>query len=105
MDVNEANLGRRSIREYTAQFVDDETIHRLIEAAVRAPSAVNQQPWIFTVIRDQGMLDQVSRLAKAHMLKTMPSGSQAGRFRAHLSDPDFHIFYRAPVLILISATG
>jgi len=103
MDINEAISGRRSMREYTTQAVDEQTIRRLIDAAVHAPSAVNQQPWMFTVVRDQRLLDRISRDAKSHMLATMPAGPQSDHFRSLLNDPHFHIFYRAPVLILISA--
>jgi nitroreductase len=103
MDLNEAIIGRRSVREYTAQPVDDTTIGCLIDAAVQAPSAVNQQPYTFTVVRDQSMLDRVSRDAKSHMLATMVASPHAEHFRSRLSDPNFEIFYHAPVLILISA--
>ena len=103
MDINEAISGRRSVREYTAQTVDLETIRRLIDAAVHAPNAVNQQPWSFTVVRDQDALDRISRGAKSHMLATMPTAPHSDHFRSLLSDPQFQIFYHAPVLILISA--
>jgi nitroreductase len=39
------------------------------------------------------------------MLATMAAGHDSDHFRSLLEAPDFHIFYRAPVLILISATG
>jgi len=103
MDISEAISGRRSTREYKAEAVDERTIRRLIDAAVHAPSAVNEQPWTFTVVRDQSVLDRISRDAKSHMLATMPTGSQSDHFRSLLNDPNFHIFYHAPVLILISA--
>ena len=103
MDLNDAITGRRALREYTDEAVDERTIRRLIDAAVHAPSAVNQQPWTFTVVRDQGMLDRISRDAKSHMLATMPASSHSDHFRSRLNDPNFHIFYHAPVLILISA--
>jgi nitroreductase len=61
MDINVAISGRRSVREYTSQPVDEATIRRLIDAAVLAPSAVNQQPWSFTVVRDQALLDRATR--------------------------------------------
>lgn len=73
MDLNEAITGRRAVREYTGEAVDERTIRRLIDAAVHAPSAVNQQPWTFTVLRHQGVLDRISRDAKSHMLATMPA--------------------------------
>jgi nitroreductase len=103
MDINEAIVGRRTVREYTNEPVDEGTIRRLIEAAVHAPSAVNQQPWTFTVVRDQSALDRVSRNAKSHMLATMPVNRHSDHLRSRLSGPDFQIFYHAPVLILISA--
>src|ERR1019366_8661642 len=68
MDLNMAITGRRAVREYTVQAVDERSIRALIDAAVQAPSAVNQQPWTFTVVREQSMLDQISREAKSHML-------------------------------------
>jgi len=103
MNLNEAITGRRSVREYTAQVVDESAIVRLIDAAVHAPNAVNQQPWTFTVVRDQSVLDRISRGAKSHMLATMAGNPHADHFRARLSDPNFQIFYHAPVLVLISA--
>jgi nitroreductase len=105
MDVSEAISGRRSVREYTAQSVDELTVDRLIDAAVKAPSAVNQQPWTFTVVRDQALLDRISRGAKAHMLATMQTSPHAGHFQSLLDDPSFQIFYHAPLLILISAVA
>lgn len=105
VELNEAIAGRRSVREYTAQPIDEKTLRRLIDAAVHAPNAVNQQPWTFTVVREQALLDKISRDAKAHMLATMPASSHSDHFRAILDDPVFHIFYHAPVLILISATA
>jgi len=102
MDIDEAISGRRSTRDYTAQAVDDQSIRRLIDAAVHAPSASNGQPWTFTVVRDQGLLDRISQDAKSHLLATLPAGPQSDRYRTSLSDLDFQIFYHAPALILIS---
>ena len=44
---------RRSIRQYTADPVDDSKVETLLRAAMAAPSAGNEQPWEFVVIRDQ----------------------------------------------------
>ena len=104
MDLHHAIMSRRSVREYTAEPVDEPTIRRLIEAAVHAPNAVNQQPWTFTVVRDQSALARVSAAAKVYMQANMPAGLNSPRF-SMLGDPSFHIFYHAPVLILISAVA
>jgi nitroreductase len=103
MNIDEAITGRRAVRDYTAQSVDERAIRDLIDAAKHAPSAVNQQPWTFTVVRDQDVLNRISRDAKAHMLATMPVGPHSGHFKSMLGDPAFQIFYHAPALILISA--
>ena len=105
MDLKEAIYTRRAVREFTAEPVEDKTIHELIDAAVQAPSAVNQQAWAFSVVRDKTLLARISREAKAYMLKTLPPGPMSHRFQQLLSDPDFDIFYHAPVLIVISSTA
>ena len=102
MDINAAIAGRRSTRDFTAQVVDDETIRRLIDAAVLAPSASNGQPWTFTVVRDQALLDRISAAAKSHLLATLPTGPEHDRRRASLTDEGFQLFYHAPALIVIS---
>jgi len=82
MDIIAAIAERRSTRDFTAQTVDDETIRRLIDAAVLAPSASNGQPWTFTVVRDQALLDRISAAAKSHLLRPcrpVPSTTVAGR--------------------------
>jgi nitroreductase len=105
MATNSQNsiFGRRSVREYTTESVDEAAIRRLIDAAIHAPSAVNEQPWTFTVVRDQNLLERISDRAKSHMLASMGAGGQSEHFRSVLKGPGFHIFYHAPALILISA--
>ncbi len=103
MDLKEAIYSRRAVRAFSADPVDDQTIRHLIDAAVQAPSAVNEQPWSFTVVRDRTLLDRISAEAKAHMLKTTPAGLLSHHFKEILDDPKFHIFYHAPVLIVIAS--
>jgi len=52
-------FSRRSIRRYTGEPVTDEQVERLLRAAMAAPSAGNQQPWSFVVVRDRETLDAV----------------------------------------------
>jgi len=56
------------VRDYVAEPLGEAPIRELIDAATWAPSAINEQPWLFTVVREQGLLDRISRDAKAHML-------------------------------------
>lgn len=58
MEVIEAIYGRRATRAFTAEPVDKSLLEFLIEAAIQAPSAVNGQPWDFTVVRNKPLLDR-----------------------------------------------
>ncbi len=62
MDAMDAIMGRRSIRAFTYDDVPDETVDLLLRAAMAAPSACNQQPWEFIVVRDKGVLGTVPSL-------------------------------------------
>mgnify|MGYP001162062632 CR=1 FL=1 len=59
MEFKEVIRTRRSIRSYTEQGVADSTVEDLIRAAMLAPSAGNQQPWHFVVIRNRTDLSAI----------------------------------------------
>jgi nitroreductase len=70
VDAIEAILTRRSIRRYTPQQVSEETVRQLLQAAMSAPSAGNEQPWQFVVITERRLLDEIPRFHPfAAMLK------------------------------------
>jgi nitroreductase len=102
MELMQAINGRRSVREFTDENVSDGVLHELIVAAIQAPSAINQQPWCFVVVKNPPLLAHISDRAKAHLLKAS-LGAAAHPFRDMLNDPKFHIFYHAPALIVIAA--
>jgi nitroreductase len=52
MDLFEAIDTHRSFRRFTDKPVPDDAIWRMLEAARKAPSPTNRQPWAFIVIRD-----------------------------------------------------
>jgi nitroreductase len=101
MDVMEAIYNRRSVRAYTDQPVDKATVEVLIKAATHAPSAMNEQPWAFAVIQDPKRLTSWSDLIKAYLLKRLKSESPLAKGRDMLSEPNYHVFYRARTLIII----
>lgn len=59
MNAMEALFSRRSIRKFRSEPVSEESVQAILEAAMSAPSAGNQQPWHFVVINDQALLDRV----------------------------------------------
>ena len=54
---------RVSIRKYTDRAVEDEKILAILRAAMAAPSAGNQQPWEFYVVRERSKLEELSRVS------------------------------------------
>lgn len=64
---------RRSVREYSEKDIDNESIEKIIRAAVQAPSARNSQPWHFIIIRNKETLTQLSEaLPYGKMLRHSP---------------------------------
>jgi nitroreductase len=57
METMEAIFTRKSVREYSSQAVPDELVQILLEAAMQAPSAGNQQPWHFVVVNEREQLN------------------------------------------------
>jgi len=60
MDFYEVIQGRRSVRKYKTDPVDDDKLQRILNAARLAPSAANRQPISFIVVRD----DKIKRKLK-----------------------------------------
>lgn len=55
MNVTEAVLARKSIRQFLPTPVADETIRSLLERASRSPSRSNYQPWRIFVLNGESM--------------------------------------------------
>jgi nitroreductase len=105
MNVVQAIRERRAVRDFTGQAVSQASLRQLISAASWAPSAMNAQPWHFTVVTDRAILDEISTRAKGWMLANMPDMRQISHFHDLLSDPSFQLFYRAPALVVISVSA
>jgi len=103
MELKEAIYHRRSVRDYTNQPVDRETVMDLVCAATQAPSAINQQPWEFVVIQDKALLKSYSDRAKMLYSATMDIGAMPAELETMLADPEFNVFYNAGTLIVICA--
>lgn len=55
-----AIFNRTSVRKYQEKEVEAEKIELLLRAAMAAPSAANQQPWEFYVIKNKEILEKLS---------------------------------------------
>ncbi len=103
MELLDAIHSRRAVRDFADEAVSEDQLRALIDAAIQAPSAVNRQPWLFTVVRDRALMARISGAAKAHLLRTSPAALLSHHFDQLLHDDNFDIFYHAPALVVISS--
>ncbi len=62
MEFFEVVKKRRSIRSYVPSEIPEEVIKRIVDAGRLAPTARNEQPWEFVVIRDREKLVQLAKI-------------------------------------------
>lgn len=63
MDVFAAIKGRRSVREFKPDPVDEKDLEKILNAGRLSPSAGNCQPWDFVVVRDDAVKQKLVRAA------------------------------------------
>lgn len=114
----EAIRTRVSIRDYKPDPVPQELINTVIEAACRAPSGENLQPWRFVIVRNptaKKMIGEVSVRGGARYFG--PKNLELERRFAYIADPErrrevidsltegsqFKFIGEAPVLIAVCA--
>jgi nitroreductase len=98
---------QRAHRRFTDQPVDDADIARMLEAATRAPSAENRQPWEFVVVRDDDLRARVMDLAEKAWDGGGREFARARLTPGLMQDVDEGIggggYRTAPVLIVVAA--
>jgi nitroreductase len=72
LGVFEVLQKRRSIRKYKTTSVDDEKIIKILESARLGPSANNQQPCQFIVVKDQKVRDSLRAAYKQEWFVQAP---------------------------------
>jgi nitroreductase len=58
-EIIDTIMSRRSIRQFTPEPVDRDTLILLLKAGMAAPTACNSQPWEFVVVTEPEMLDHI----------------------------------------------
>jgi nitroreductase len=61
MEALETIFTRRSIRKFTGEPIADEDLQTILRAGCYAPSATNQRPWQFVVIRKPETLQAITK--------------------------------------------
>ena len=80
MELSEAIIKRRSVRQFKPDNVSDEIVNKILSAAIAAPTAGNGQSWHFVVVRDDKLRHSLA----------VDAGHQ-------------HFIHQAPVVIVVCA--
>ncbi|HIC92536.1 MAG TPA: nitroreductase [Syntrophaceae bacterium] len=126
MDIIEAINGRKSIRAFKNDPVDKTLITKILEAAIKAPSAINQQPWHLVVVtgeakerlasailreyKEKGMVHELVKeeLPKKYERRTQELFTQIKTYLDEMGQDMSYIlegscrFYDAPVAIMVT---
>jgi nitroreductase len=93
MSLIDAINTRVSTRGYSDTPVTGAEIDALLRAAVRAPTAMHGEPWVFVIVQDRTLLNKVDQAVK--------DGVLAKALAIHVLPADFAVFYGAGTLIAI----
>lgn len=80
---------RTSIRKYLSKPVEDEKIEKLLQAAMAAPSAGNQQPWEFYVVKDKATLEKLSKSSPYAACCASAPVAFVACYRIHCTMPEY----------------
>ena len=88
---------RRSTRQFDARQMPDDALNAILEAALFAPSAMNQQKWHFSVVQNKPMLKKMVEITKINKLNSgIPFLIQKA------GSEDYHTYYHAPTVVIVS---
>lgn len=103
MELNEAIYRRRAVRHYSEREVPSQVITEILDASVQAPSALNQQPWVFGVFHGRKRLRNYSDKAKRYLVATMQPSWDVPLNCQMYEDHDYDVFHGADTLIVVYA--
>lgn len=108
MDLLTAIKTRRSVRNFADEPVEKEDLNKILEAANWAPSARNQQPWRFIVIKNKELSEQLAaevhkKLDDIEEKARKETDSQLLEKVRHYRVP-FTFFSRAPITVAVVQT-
>lgn len=113
MDIYEAIHTLRAMRRLKTDPIPEELVWKVLDAAIRAPSGGNQQPWAFIVVTDPAKKRQIGEWYLEEWNKTYavagvkdamlanPAGARTFRSADHLANNIADV----PVLIFAAVRG
>ncbi|EGK02993.1 nitroreductase family protein [Dysgonomonas gadei] len=72
MKLKELIESRYSVRTYLSRAVEEDKINYILECARLAPSACNNQPWKFFIIRNQSVISCIQESYNREWFKSAP---------------------------------
>ncbi|MFP4497078.1 MAG: nitroreductase family protein [Vulcanimicrobiota bacterium] len=96
-NVIEAIFNRQSVRSYKDEQIKPGELELIVESGVQAATAKNRQPWHFTVIQNREFIDYMN-LVNNRLMSRDDNETLSERAR----DGNFHVFYHAPTVIVVS---
>jgi nitroreductase len=96
-EVLETIKKRRSLRQYGAKQISDSDLNAILEAALFAPTAMNQQKWHFTVVQKKSVLAKRDRSARENK-----RNSNIPFLVKSTEQKDYHTYYHAPTVVIVS---
>lgn len=96
--VIENIMTRRSVRRYEARQVEESLMAKVLECAINAPSALNQQPWQVRCVQNPEVLNKINDEFRSWARdKNLPGSA------SRAAEADFSVFHHAPSLIVVAA--
>jgi len=94
---------RRSIREFQDREVPLDLVREIIRETCLAPSAMNGQPWRFSIVASREKIRQLSDESKRNLLSDLQAdpSSPIKRYEDMLRNPGFNVFYNAPCVVYL----
>ncbi len=62
--IIESIMTRSSVRSYSDERVNEESIEKMLRAGMAAPTAGNRQPWEFYVVQDTSIIKEMTKVTK-----------------------------------------
>ncbi|MCL1831192.1 MAG: nitroreductase family protein [Oscillospiraceae bacterium] len=96
-DTQKSIMERFSCRGFSSNPVSDEKVKAIVDAALAAPSAMNQMPWFISVITDKSFIDELD----AEGMSILAEGEDKSSYN-RMMERGGKLFYNAPLMIVIA---
>ena len=91
---------RYSCRNFADAPLSDAQVSTLVDAALAAPSAMNQQPWHVIVVTDKALIDEMD----ADGMSVLAAAEDKSVYE-RIKSRGGKVFYNAPCMIMIASDG